>query len=182
MGFKTSTTGFCFKKCHRSTNRDKKKTRTRFACGSSFGPPGGIRTPGLWNRNPLRYPASPRADIYASLGGVYYSTSFARRLQALSDVFRKILKRTVCSIGTPFLPVGKGCGAGARELPYSKACRILVQRLQITFSIPIEVSRQHTFSVILSTLKSSDVQTTPCGNSPFQTEATAFHHHSIMPR
>ncbi len=28
-----------------------------------LGPPGGIRTPGLWNRNPLRYPASPRADI-----------------------------------------------------------------------------------------------------------------------
>lgn len=27
------------------------------------GPPGGIRTPGLWNRNPLRYPASPRAVI-----------------------------------------------------------------------------------------------------------------------
>ncbi len=27
-----------------------------------IGPPGGIRTPGLWNRNPLRYPASPRAD------------------------------------------------------------------------------------------------------------------------
>ena len=30
---------------------------------SFFGPPGGIRTPGLWNRNPLRYPASPRADV-----------------------------------------------------------------------------------------------------------------------
>ena len=27
-----------------------------------FGPPGGTRTPILWNRNPLRYPISPRAD------------------------------------------------------------------------------------------------------------------------
>ena len=29
-----------------------------------IGPPGGIRTPGLQNRNLLRYPASPRADKY----------------------------------------------------------------------------------------------------------------------
>ena len=29
----------------------------------TFGPPGGIRTPGLQNRNLLRYPASPRADV-----------------------------------------------------------------------------------------------------------------------
>ena len=28
-----------------------------------YGPPGGIRTPGLQNRNLLRYPASPRADV-----------------------------------------------------------------------------------------------------------------------
>ena len=38
------------------------KTQTEF-----FGPPGGIRTPGLWNRNPLRYPASPRADVWVLL-------------------------------------------------------------------------------------------------------------------
>ena len=29
-----------------------------------FGPLGGIRTPDLQNRNLLRYPAAPRADIY----------------------------------------------------------------------------------------------------------------------
>ena len=28
-----------------------------------FGPPEGIRTPDLQNRNLLRYPAAPRADI-----------------------------------------------------------------------------------------------------------------------
>lgn len=28
------------------------------------GPPGGIRTPALRNRNPLRYPATPRADLF----------------------------------------------------------------------------------------------------------------------
>lgn len=32
-----------------------------------FGPPGGIRTPGLQNRNLLRYPASPRAEILSLL-------------------------------------------------------------------------------------------------------------------
>ena len=31
---------------------------------SLYGPLGGIRTPDLQNRNLLRYPAAPRADIY----------------------------------------------------------------------------------------------------------------------
>ena len=31
------------------------------------GPPEGIRTPGLQNRNLLRYPAAPRAEIYSTV-------------------------------------------------------------------------------------------------------------------
>ena len=43
------------------TERSKKDTTK--VVSFLLGPPGGIRTPGLWNRNPLRYPASPRADM-----------------------------------------------------------------------------------------------------------------------
>ena len=48
---------------------DEKARTNLWVCTCLFiGPPGGIRTPGLWNRNPLRYPASPRADIMERLG------------------------------------------------------------------------------------------------------------------
>lgn len=40
------------------------------------GPPGGIRTPGLWNRNPLRYPASPRADFPLCKEHINFTTTF----------------------------------------------------------------------------------------------------------
>ena len=43
--------------------------------GFFVGPPGGIRTPGLWNRNPLRYPASPRAAVCVGVGRGHTPTS-----------------------------------------------------------------------------------------------------------
>ena len=54
---------------------------------NNFGPPGGIRTPGLWNRNPLRYPASPRADNSPYRSGIYCTPS-AENLQAPKIKFR----------------------------------------------------------------------------------------------
>ncbi len=44
---------------HTSKSKNTRDTHTRVPC--VLGPLGGIRTPVLWNRNPLRYPASPRA-------------------------------------------------------------------------------------------------------------------------
>ena len=43
--------------------RVKKRTSTFRLTLIFSGPPGGTRTPSLWNRNPLRYPISPRADF-----------------------------------------------------------------------------------------------------------------------
>ena len=65
--------------------RNEKLRLRKNANGVFFGPPGGIRTPGLWNRNPLRYPASPRAAVRC------YCTPFTVVLQALFCAFQKDL-------------------------------------------------------------------------------------------
>lgn len=53
----------------RAVSDKKEKTCSARIAHRRCGPPGGIRTPGLQNRNLLRYPASPRAGIklYAPL-------------------------------------------------------------------------------------------------------------------
>ena len=43
-----------------------------------FGPPGGIRTPDLQNRNLLRYPTSLRADKSRLCVNCFYKTPFNR--------------------------------------------------------------------------------------------------------
>lgn len=47
----------------RAVSDKKEKTCSARIAHRRCGPPGGIRTPGLQNRNLLRYPASPRAGI-----------------------------------------------------------------------------------------------------------------------
>ena len=44
----------------------KKEVATLKGHNFFFGPPEGIRTPALQNRNLLRYPAAPQAEIYRS--------------------------------------------------------------------------------------------------------------------
>ena len=56
----------------RKVKRTKKETATFFRkLPFLFGPPGGIRTPGLQNRNLLRYPASLRAEIVFLFAGIF---------------------------------------------------------------------------------------------------------------
>ncbi len=59
-----------------------------------FGPPGGIRTPGLWNRNPLRYPASPRA-VMGACQSAYYCTT---KQSALQEVFYQSIKNAAPAV------------------------------------------------------------------------------------
>ena len=56
----------------------------------TIGPPGGIRTPGLQNRNLLRYPASPRADTFRCIR--YYSTG-REKMQGGAFVFFGVFPR-----------------------------------------------------------------------------------------
>lgn len=51
---------------------------------SLYGPLGGIRTPDLQNRNLLRYPAAPRADIYETaernvVGSVFFLIKYRKK-------------------------------------------------------------------------------------------------------
>ena len=69
----TSRKALSFYGIYRTTASRKQKSKSRekpyvsrLFAAFVIGPPGGIRTPGLWNRNPLRYPASPRAGICCS--------------------------------------------------------------------------------------------------------------------
>ena len=56
----------------------------------TIGPPGGIRTPGLQNRNLLRYPASPRAETFRCIR--YYSTG-REKMQGGAFVFFGVFPR-----------------------------------------------------------------------------------------
>lgn len=64
---------------HTSINGTKRRKHTVFAVclltGFFCGPPGGIRTLGLQNRNLLRYPASLRAVIKAPKLIIYFFTA-----------------------------------------------------------------------------------------------------------
>ena len=75
-------------------------------CGLFVGPPEGIRTPVLQNRNLLRYPAAPRADIK---GGFYSAASNFSLGLILFAMLKSILSAaSVCAFASPIttsLPV-----------------------------------------------------------------------------
>ena len=78
------------------------KSQTRSRLGFFVGPPGGIRTPGLWNRNPLRYPASPRAVMFGAFLFYPISPAFA------TPIFEKNQILLAPCPKTPYRNVGTG--------------------------------------------------------------------------
>lgn len=87
----------------RKVKRTKKETATFFRkLPFLFGPPGGIRTPGLQNRNLLRYPASLRAEIVIficrNFSAKWLYHTFLKKSLLKSDFFKKNLS---CSFLRP---------------------------------------------------------------------------------